>query len=351
MTDAKTGPYTLVLANHSEIDQSNFLAVVFRTMLWAYAASQQPAKIDETMSAWEKAGGGPHLTRSYVELGGKLDRSFEQLPADGKSAEAAKTARAFEVLLEHLAVRPDAEIPTATLYWVAETFVKLGDARLADHGMSPEAEHDFTMAAKTYQRMAKTEKAASRTDAATTVPIRLARCLCRLGKYEESLAALAEILKVRNNLIDAQREAAAVYQAWGREKPSAYMLAIVGNDVERKDGGRIRLFWGWSGIAQRVQGNSAFQDVFYEARRNLAQCRLDYALTRKGSERETLLRLAEKDVLAVLRVRPDLGGEKWYSQYDALLRNIQTYLNMKEDQRGLKAAERNWAALESSPKK
>jgi len=49
--------------------------------------------------------------------------------------------------------------------------------------------------------------------------------------------------------------------------------------------------------------------------------------------------------------RPEMGGKKWYDQYDALLRKIQKQLGVNEEDQGLKAAERNWAALESSPKK
>ena len=40
--------------------------------------------------------------------------------------------------------------------------------------------------------------------------------------------ALVEILKVQNNMLEAQREAAYTYQAWGEEKPDYYLSAIRG---------------------------------------------------------------------------------------------------------------------------
>ena len=57
-------------------------------------------------------------------------------------------------------------------------------------------------------------------------------------------------------------------------------------------------------------------------------------------KRPIMLQQAEQDILVVQRLQPDLGGKKWYDQYDALLRKIQEFLGVKAEQQGLKAAER-----------
>ena len=103
---------------------------------------------------------------------------------------------------------------------------------------------------------------------------------------KKALDVLVEILKTRETLLDAQREAAYTYQAWGEEKPGYYMLAIRGgHKVERRDGSVSNLVWGWSGIARKVQDIEKFSDVFNEARYNLALCRLKYAESKTGQQR------------------------------------------------------------------
>jgi hypothetical protein len=169
-----------------------------------------------------------------------------------------------------------------------------------------------------------------------------------LGKYDEALKRLVEILKARNALLDAQREAAFTYQAWGRLKPEHYLSAIRGGvEIKQKDGGVAYLIWGWGGIARRVQDTEAHQDTFDEARYNLALCRLSYALTKSGREKTDLLREAERDILLVQMLRPEMGGKKWYDQYDAMLRKIQKALGMKENEQGLKAAEKKLPAAKA----
>ena len=213
-------------------------------------------------------------------------------------------------------------------------------------------------AADYYQRAADVYRkiiAASRADekyapqpaTAAALQISLARCLRRLGKYEEALNALVEVLAVRENRIDAQREAAQTYQAWGEEAPDNFLLAIHGGRrIERPGGAAVNLVWGWGGIARKVQFNESLQDVFNEARYNLALCRMKYGLGKSDPERTDMLRQAEQDILVVQRLRPDVGGKKWYDKYDGLLRKIQQSLGVKADEQGLKAAEGRLSSAE-----
>ena len=268
----------------------------------------------QTMNALEKAGGAVNVARIYISLGRQLEESLKRLRAEGNQAEAAKVARGFEFFLTRIAARPAAESTFATLYWVAETFMNLGDSLAPDDGKPPpEAMKYYEKAAEVYEKIIEAcqadPKFAPQPGSSTAVQIRLARCLRRLGKFEEALDALVEILKTRENLLEAQREAAYTYQAWGEEKPGYFMLAIRGgHKVERKDGS-VSL----SGLGlgrNRPQGpirRKLINDIFNEARYNLALCRLKYAQSKTGQEQHRSVAAGRSKISSLFRE----SGPKW----------------------------------------
>jgi tetratricopeptide (TPR) repeat protein len=344
--DAKIGAHTLAKAGNKAVDRGNFRAEAFKAALRAYVATQQLDKAKRTMNALEKAGNPADVARLYMSLGRQLEDSFKRLHAEGNEKEAANAARGFEFFLARIAARPAAESTFATLYWVADTFVTLGNSLSQGDGRPPaDAMRFYKKAAEVYEKMIEAcgadPKFAPQPGAITACRIRLARCLRREGEFKQSLQVLVEVLKASETLLEAQREAAYTYQAWGEEVPGYYVLAIRGGKpVKRKDGSVDHLVWGWNGIARRVQFVEKYNDTFNEARFNFALCRMKYAESKKGQERVDQLRQAEDDILVVLRIQPKMGGEKWYGQYDALLRDIQRRLGVKEDKQGLKAAEK-----------
>jgi tetratricopeptide (TPR) repeat protein len=344
--DPKIGAHTLAKAGSKIIDRGNFRAEAFKAALRAYVATQQLDKAERTMNALEKTGNPADVARLYMNLGRQLEDSFKRLRAEGNEKEAGKAARGFEFFLTRIAARPAAESTFATLYWVADTFMTLGNSLAQGDGKPPaDAMRFFKKAAEVYEKIIAACKAdpkfASQPGAITACQIQLARCLRRQGEFKQSQQALVEVLKTRETLLEAQREAAYTYQAWGEDEPGYYILAIRGgHKVERKNGGVDYLIWGWGGIARRVQFIDKYNDTFNEARFNLAMCRLKYAESKKGQDRIDQLRQAESDILVVLRLQPKMGGEKWYGQYDTLLRDIQRRLGVKEDKQGLKAAEK-----------
>jgi cellulose synthase operon protein C len=353
LDDPKIGAHALVKANNKAIDRGNFRVEAFKTALRAYVATQQLEKAEATMNALEKSGGAGNIARIYIGLGRQLEEALKRLRAEGKQEEAAKVAHGFEFFLTRIAARPAAEATFSALYWVAETFTNLGDSLSSDgRKPSPEAVKNYGKAANTYEKIVEACRAdpnfAPTAGSLTSVQIRLARCLRRLGKYEEALDTLVEVLKIRDNLLDAQREAACTYQAWGAEKPGYFVLAIRGGrKVVRKDGSSVNLVWGWGGIANRVQNVEARHDIYDEARYNLALCRFKYAQSKTGQEQADELRKAAQEILIVQRIRPEMGGQKWYDQYDALLRKIQKDLGVKEEKQGLKAAEQPFTGRQS----
>ncbi len=350
LDDPKIGAHTLAKTDSKVVDRGNFRVNTFKAVLRAYVATEQLQKAELAMDALEKAAPAENLTQVYITLGRLLEKSLNRLQAEGNRAEAKKVARGFELFLTRIANRPANQITFNALYWVAETFVGLGNSLAPDEGkLPPEAKKYYQKAALAYGRIVdicrEDKEFAPREGMVEGIQIRLARCLRRLGKYNDAMNLLVEILAVRINLIDAQREAAYTYQDWGREKPGYYLLAIRGGrKAKQKDGEIVYLVWGWGGIAGKVQFSKPHQDIFNEARYNLAICRLKYALSLSGGKKTKQLRRAEQDILLIQRLRPEMGGKKWYNQYDTLLKKIQGLLGIEKDQRGLEASEKRMSA-------
>ncbi|MFZ1936834.1 MAG: hypothetical protein WCB27_22345 [Thermoguttaceae bacterium] len=345
LDDPKTGPHALAKVENKTIDRGNFRVMALETALRAYVATQQLDKAKQAMNALEKAG-GVNVARIYVSLGRQLEDSLKRLRGEGDEKAAANAARGFEFFLTRLAARPAAESNFATLYWVAETFMTLGDSLPATDGRpSAEAMKYYQKAAGVYQAILKAceadPKFAPKPGAIVAIQIHLARCLRSQCEFEKALQVLVEVLKVHEISLEAQREAAYTYQAWGADEPGYYIFAIRGgHKTERKDGSVSYLVWGWGAIAHKVQYVKKFSDDFHEARYNLALCELKYAESKNGKERTDQLRRAENAILVIQTIEPEMGGEKWYGQYDILLRKIQGLLGVKQNAQGLKAAEK-----------
>ena len=118
-------------------------------------------------------------------------------------------------------------------------------------------------------------------------------------------------------MVDAQVEAAYIYQTWGEEQPEYLEMAIQG-------GKRYQEVWGWGELARRVQSEARFRDVYHEARYNLALCRLRLAqIAADPPQRARLAGAAENDIRVTGRLFPDMGGAGWYDRYNELLKRIQ----------------------------
>ena len=87
--------------------------------------------------------------------------------------------------------------------------------------------------------------------------------------------------------------------------------------------------WGWGKIAARVSRSPKHVNVFHEARYNLALCRFQWALSMAGKEKVDTLAQAEKDILIVERLYPEMGGPQWRPKYDELLKRIQKTSGVK----------------------
>jgi len=333
LEDPKLGPLSLVEANHAVARLGNLRVETLKAALRAMAASGQPDKIPKILAALEKTQ-NVQLAAVYLALGRQFEESLKELCGQGDGKKADQLSQGFAALLARIADQPVARLGFHHALWLAETYERL--AADAEARQSNEAAADYCgKAASIYHAMVTACRADARfapsPDATVQLQMREARCLRRLGQYEKAMDALVEILKTRENWLDAQREAAQTLQDWGLSDPRRYGSAIRGDrEIRREDGSADYLVWGWGGLARRTQSAAELRDAFHEARYHLALCRWLESQSRSGSQRTELLQQARRDILVVAQLDPELGGPARREQYDALLRKIQKALGQKE---------------------
>ena len=187
--------------------------------------------------------------------------------------------------------------------------------------MPPQAEKQYRQAVAAFQevlhRVAREANFSPAAEVTIVMRIDLARCLRRLSDNPQALSQILEVLKDHPGMVDAQVEAAYIYQSWGEDKPEYLDMAIQG-------GKRYQEVWGWGKLARQVQSEARFRDVFHEARYNLALCRLRQAqMATDRPQRAKLAKAAEEDIHFTQQMFPDMGGVAWYDKYNELLKRIQ----------------------------
>jgi len=307
----------------------------------------QSQQLDKAQQAFDKletvAGTGPEatakLTNMYLAMGRDLQGQLEALAAAQGDATAEPPAAAlgilagFEKFLEGVAKR---DPKVASQMWVATTYLSLGSGS-GSGSIVPRAKASayLARAAEVYEKLltGSGNAAAGADDLARFVPsirLKLASVYRELGRWDEALGHVDWILSdpKRQNSLDAQIQAAELLQAAGEKATdgaaSARFLreAIAG----RKSQGGVA--WGWGGIANRLARQAADPKAvdarakFFAARLNVVRCRLAL-LSKPGQDRAKLLQMAFNDVAVTYRLYPDLGGDAFRAQFDALLKQIQ----------------------------
>jgi hypothetical protein len=247
--------------------------------------------------------------------------------------------KSFETFLDHMSQRKEGQ-DYASLMWVAETYRALGDG--LEEGDASKATGYFEKAGAALQMILDEERQKPGyipADALTGVQLRKAIALRRQKAFDEARKVVVSILKEHPRALDAQEEAAQLYQDWAaRGHPgdrSKWALAIDGDQRSKKKAEKDRIIWGWSGIAQRLDSSLAqgqevspeYQRQYLTARYNVAFCRLQDALSQsKRKNREELLELAKADLLVTARLNSDLGGAESWEKFNHLYREIQQKL-------------------------
>jgi hypothetical protein len=233
------------------------------------------------------------------------------------------------------------------LNWVAETYRGMGESFLsADRKVSPEARGYFEKAAATYDKILEMGKSDSKflsPQMATQLRLQQAKTRRSMLDYTGAMDIFESILKASPTMLPVQIEAARTYQDWASyNKPDLYQSAMFGARPDKAKQGRNTI-WGWGEIGNRTAGDARFKDQFNEARFNLALSRYNFALSHKDEAKKTeLLKRAAQDISVTFGLYGSSIDDKWRTQYDTLLKNVQRGLGDRPV--GLQALEKKPAS-------
>ncbi len=230
--------------------------------------------------AGEGKGAGA-LTQVYVAFGKELEKELEQLQASGDTQRLNDVRAAFESFLGDLFGRTEGQTFNSLL-WIAETYSGLAEGSAEDRAR---ASAYFDKAASIYDEIVR--RAGAQPDFVGSpgqlvgVKLRLVNCRRAQGQFAAAEKVLRQVLEERPNALDAQIEAARLYEQWADsgsgDAEAKLRLAIQG----QKESGPV---WGWAVVAQKLQRAIDFGQApaGYEAKRidaryHLARCQLELA--------------------------------------------------------------------------
>lgn len=280
-----------------------------------------------TMNRLEKigGGGGAALTEIYRQLGDELKQELAQLKAAGKLDQFNQVRSSFETFLDDLFKRKDQTVNSLT--WIGETNYGLAQGSVDDPAAAAKY---FDRAAAAYQvileRAAADEKFMdpARLD---SVRLRLVNCRRHQGNFEEAEKLVREIIAAKPRTLDAQMEAAYVYQDWGTSgQGDSYrkLVTAMAGDKEAK-------IWGWGQTAVQLQrtieagGPDAaerWEDKLYESQFNLATCQHEYGKALTGPDRKMQFERARATINTFVAITENFDDD-WWDQFDALFQDIQ----------------------------
>jgi tetratricopeptide (TPR) repeat protein len=316
--------------------------------------------LDDAVTA--EGGSGDQLTQIYMGLGMSLQKQAAQLREAGREQDAARLTAAFAQFVDRIATRQaDAKWPARA--WLAQTYYSMGTAdhagpsaaNLAGPPKRTEAERAYLLKARdAYQALiaeaVKDPKFPPSEISVLAARVALGECLRALGEYQPALDMFSAVLKDREKSLDVQRAAAQTYQERGLAEDARWLENAIHGGYKLKSTGENRI-WGWRKIsdvaARAARTNEKYRDTFFEARYNMARCRYLVAMKSKGDKRTRDLAKAKQSIQSLAQVYPDLGGERWHNEFDAMLKEIQ--LASKEKPTGLGEFSNDKTATKAAP--
>ncbi|MDR2704644.1 MAG: hypothetical protein LBC02_02590 [Planctomycetaceae bacterium] len=345
LTNPQVGPLALIAKPPATVDGTllkNLQLSATMLLLRAYVGAEQLDKAEETMKQLETTikeqatetgtvTEEQKLTQIYISLGRQLENRLKELNESGETAQADKVAQGFEMFLKRIKNRGETNT-FQSLYWVADTFYRLGSGMSTDKTVSDSAAGYYKAAGSTYVDILKRlndEPDWAPERAADTIKVRLAeslRCVAPNEKDKErrekifnsAMNYVADLLEESENRIDIQIEAAKTLEAWGKSDPSKLLRAVAGRFPSTQ-------IWGWNGIIKRTSVNvDRFAEFYYEAYWSKFRCVVEIAKNEKNApKKEKLLADAERDFIALVQLRPQLGGQEWFAKFDQVYKSLE----------------------------
>jgi hypothetical protein len=350
LENENAGPLALVQSGVDVAQKPEFVLETYKAALRAYLSAEKPdrAKAKQMMEALEQfaasGSGAPKLTDVYLGLGVQLQRQLKELNAAGQGAKAQQVAAAFGDVLERVSARPDAD-DWRVRSWIAQTNLQLGQ-ELSGDAAAPYIDRATAAYDAMLRAAAENPKYAPNEGAILGVRMRLAECLAASGNHEAAVNQFGAILREKPNTLDLQKGAATALQQWGIQKKDVGALErSIRGDLPQPDG--KNLIWGWlrlASIANSARAQAAkvspvteesrqranrFEDLFFEARYNIAKSKFLAGKIAAGPERRQHFEQAKTNVEQMAKLYPGLGGPHWKPLFDELLEQVNIELEKK----------------------
>jgi hypothetical protein len=287
-------------------------------------AAEQAMNELETIIKNEHGDNDQKLTAVYILLGRQLEEQLHDLRENGEQEQVTKVekvANGFSMFLQRIRGRDNNTFQT--LYWIADTYYRLGSGLLndSDNNENIKSSTYFKGAAATYKTIIqkiKTDPTWLPMGAENTVNLRLAESLRNIGEREpaeESLRLLNSILTENELRIDVQVETAKTYQTLGKYETAMLYKAITGD----------KKVWGWNGIIKRTSTNvERFKEIYYDAYENKMQCILKIADKETDkTKREKLLNSANTELNHQKTLRQNQTSEPLQQKLEHTQKKIQ----------------------------
>lgn len=317
----------------------SFASEVYRQLLWAYVGAQETDKAQEAMKQLERIeeGSGKGMNEVYLSLGRQLQRRVEQLTRE-KSSLLGDLLSSFEAFLENVAKRPDQDFNMQR--WIGETYYALASG--LGENERKRAERYFkagaTALTSLLSKVAR-EPSFAQDQPLDGIKLRLSACQRQLKQFVEAYKLIAEVLKAKNQALDAQIEAATLYQDWaengGSENIGKWDLAVNGEQPDPKG---LKVVWGWAEIGKRLRlkmsqtarsADDSTEKQYIEANYNVAYCTFRSAMAQTTlKKKRPVLERAQRHIFATASLSEDLGGVEWWEKFNKLYRDVQKELSV-----------------------
>jgi hypothetical protein len=273
----------------------------------------------------QTAEGRQKLQASYAAIAADLKEKLALIQDPAKRAELAQV-----VLLVIDEVSKSESYDTQA--WAATTLVSVAQGLEQSGKASPASQQAFAKAAELLQSMLernKQEPGWIPEKSLNLLRIQQARASDGIKEYSRALAAFAEVLDQNEGLLDVQIDVARVLQRAAANNAALYKSAINGARPNPKT--KRNVFWGWGRIGQETANKKEFSNEFFEARYQLANCRMLYALSlNEAAAKNKELSGAERAIIETHTLYPSLGGPTEFKRYDELLKKIQAELGQPQ---------------------
>jgi tetratricopeptide (TPR) repeat protein len=273
--------------------------------------------------------GDKKLVATYFQLARDIREQLESAPP----AKKQRLTDAFKLLLDQLSSQSD---DSKTLHWAAQTLLGLGQGAMGENDAKAtgQAETLVSSASALLKRIesrgAKEPSWLASEQMLTQVRLELGTAARLVGDYKTALDSLTAVLEKNQMLVDAQVEAALVYEQWaGALQNPQFASVSYGRAISgaKPDASGKNVIWGWGSIAKRTMGNPQFDQVFFNARYRLALCRFLQGKKEANPEKaKKIFEQAAGDVRAVVVRYPEMGGPASRQKFDLLTKEIQKAL-------------------------